>query len=53
MAIPEGFFGNYPNPLQLPELFSAALEELQALGLPEDAEVFLAGHSLGGIVVQG
>ena len=53
VAIPEGFLGNYPNPVQLPELFSEAVQELRAAGMPEQADIFLAGHSLGGIVVQG
>ncbi|KAF0294334.1 hypothetical protein FJT64_007971 [Amphibalanus amphitrite] len=53
VAIPEGFVGNYPNPVQLPGLATDALAQLADAGMPVDAPVFLSGHSLGGIVVQG
>jgi len=53
VGIVEGFAGNFPNPLQVEHLISTALTDLQAAGMPDGIDVFLAAHSLGGIVVQG
>lgn len=55
VGICEGFLGNFPNPLQVADKISDVLHALSQAGMPDEANdyVFLAAHSLGGIVIQG
>lgn len=43
-----GWLGNIINPLQLPNSLKSIRESMIGDGLPAEAPVFIAAHSLGG-----
>ncbi|XP_037071612.1 uncharacterized protein LOC119092739 [Pollicipes pollicipes] len=53
VGIAEGFLNNFPNPLQISAVISTVMQDLKEAGMPEEVDVFIAAHSLGGVVVQG
>ena len=46
------FVGNTPDPATLPDKVAATLDALRAQGFTGD-NIVMAGHSLGGVTVQG
>lgn len=46
------FVGDLPNPLGIAYEVSKSLSDLAALNMPANLPVVVAGHSLGGIVIQ-
>nr|KAG5698630.1 hypothetical protein BaRGS_003144 [Batillaria attramentaria] len=50
VALLDGFMLNTPNPLQLPGAVNQAIKDLKKKGMTSH-NVFLAGHSLGGVFV--
>ncbi|XP_067683462.1 uncharacterized protein [Haliotis asinina] len=50
VAVLEGFIGDLPNPIQLSGAVTDAIAQLRKSGMTSD-NVFLAGHSLGGVFV--
>lgn len=46
------FVGNTPDPATLPDKVTATLDALRAQGFTGD-NIVMAGHSLGGVTVQG
>ena len=47
------FTMNLPDPLTVSGDVDGVIEQLQEAGMSKDASLFTAGHSLGGIIVQG
>ena len=52
VGIAEGFYKNEPNVVQVRAAINEVLGNMTSAGMPEAADLFLAGHSLGGIWVQ-
>ena len=46
------YFGDVPEPLQLGSGMTSSIAALRAAGLPADAPLVVAGHSLGGAMLQ-
>ncbi|KAF0299440.1 hypothetical protein FJT64_027814 [Amphibalanus amphitrite] len=52
VGIAEGFLDNFPNPLQINAKINKVLGEMSDAGMPDDAVIFLSGHSVGGVFIQ-
>ncbi|KAK3105881.1 hypothetical protein FSP39_007723 [Pinctada imbricata] len=52
VVILDDFVKNLVNPIELEEGVSDGIAKLQGLGFPSNGSVFLAGHSLGGMMVS-
>ena len=52
VGIAEGFYKNEPNFVQVRTAIDDVLANLTSAGMPETADLFVAGHSLGGVWVQ-
>ena len=51
IGLTEGWFGNFPNPLEIDGAIKDCLNIASEQGLSTD-KVFQAGHSLGGIMLE-
>ncbi|XP_030850071.1 uncharacterized protein LOC100889358 [Strongylocentrotus purpuratus] len=52
VALTTDYLNDTPNPVQVGNAIERAITELRNANLPDDAPIFVAGHSLGGTFLQ-